>query len=63
MDNDTVLLGNCCNGLDSRHVSAPFSRLVEGGEHAIEAGARHRKHQEARRSGAHIAIAVAPGIG
>ena len=41
-------------------MSAPFSDLVEGGEHAIEAGARHREHEEARRIGADIAIAVAP---
>jgi hypothetical protein len=59
MDNDTVLLSNCSNGLDSRRMSALFSYLVECGEHAIEAGARHREHQEARRSGTHIAIAVA----
>ena len=44
MENDTVLFSNCSNDLNSRHVSAPFSRLVEGGEHAIEAGTRHREH-------------------
>jgi hypothetical protein len=60
MDNDTVLLSNGSNGLDSRHMSAPFSHLVEGGEHTIKAGARHREHPEARRIGAHIAITVAP---
>jgi len=49
MDNDAVLLGNCRNGLDGRHLPASFSHLVEGGEHVIEAGARHRERQETQR--------------
>lgn len=44
MDDDAVLPGNRRNGLDSRPISAPPSLLVQGGEHVIEAGARHRKH-------------------
>ena len=53
------MLRNRSNGLDIRW-SAPFSQLIEGGEHTIEAGARHREHLEARRIGAYIAIGMAP---
>lgn len=56
MDDDAVLPGNRRNGLDSRPISAAPSLLVQGGEHVIEAGAWHRKHEEARRIGADIAI-------
>jgi hypothetical protein len=58
MNHDAVLLGNCSNCVDSRHVCGAFAGGVEGSEHAIEAGARYREHQQVRRNSADIAIGV-----
>ena len=58
MNHDAILLGNCSNRVDSRHVCGAFAGRVEGSEHAIEAGTRYREHQQVRRNGADIAIGV-----
>ena len=58
MNHDAILLGNCSNCVDSRHACGAFAGGVEGSEHAIEAAARYREHQQVRRNSADIAIGV-----
>jgi hypothetical protein len=54
MNHDVILLGNCSNCVGSRHVCGPVAGGAEGSEHAIEAGARYREHQQVRRNSADL---------
>ena len=58
MNHDAMLAGDGGNRVESRFVAAALAGFIEGSEHAIEAAARHREHQQVRRNSADIAIGV-----
>ena len=58
VNHDAMLRGDCNNRVESRDLSGAFAGGLEVSEHAIEAAAWYREHQQARLNGADIAIGV-----